>query len=86
VTEAGYAADDLVAGATSADVEAPVGVVLEGGFYALGALARSTAATMEAMTTGGGAAGVGGLLTGGGASPVVAGAGAQFAPWWPELA
>jgi acetoin utilization deacetylase AcuC-like enzyme len=48
VTEAGYAAMASSMRRVAELVGAPLGVVLEGG-YALGALARSVAATMEAM-------------------------------------
>ncbi len=47
VSEAGYAAMTLALRRACASVSCPVGFVLEGG-YALGALARSVAATMEA--------------------------------------
>jgi acetoin utilization deacetylase AcuC-like enzyme len=48
VTEAGYAAMTRSVRALGADLQAPVGALLEGG-YALGALARSVAATMEVL-------------------------------------
>jgi acetoin utilization deacetylase AcuC-like enzyme len=51
VTEAGYAAMTATMRRLSDELDAPLGVVLEGG-YALGALARSVAATMAAMASG----------------------------------
>jgi acetoin utilization deacetylase AcuC-like enzyme len=81
VTEAGFA---TMAGAVRdvcAELEVPVGAVLEGG-YALGALARSVAATMEALS-----AAVGGAE--GGAPSLTAEARAareRLASWWPALA
>jgi acetoin utilization deacetylase AcuC-like enzyme len=48
VTEAGYAAMTRSVRALGAELQAPVGALLEGG-YALGALARSVAATMEVL-------------------------------------
>ncbi len=48
VTEQGFAAMTGVVRALSADLETPLGLVLEGG-YDLGALARSVVATMEAL-------------------------------------
>ena len=47
MTEAGYAAMTLALRRAGVSLGFPVGFVLEGG-YALGALARSVAATMEA--------------------------------------
>jgi len=49
VTEAGYAEMTTAMRRLGEELEAPVGVVLEGG-YALGALARSVAATLEALS------------------------------------
>jgi acetoin utilization deacetylase AcuC-like enzyme len=51
VTEAGFAAMTTAMRRLSEELEVPLGVVLEGG-YALGALARSVAATLEALTAG----------------------------------
>jgi len=48
VTEQGYAAMTTAMRHLSEELEAPLGVVLEGG-YALGALARSVAATLQAL-------------------------------------
>jgi len=50
VTEAGYAAMAAAMRRAGADLDAPIGVVLEGG-YALRALAASTVATLDALTT-----------------------------------
>jgi acetoin utilization deacetylase AcuC-like enzyme len=60
------------------ELGAPVGVVLEGG-YALGALARSTAATLEALGGDGHAPEVE-------ADAVTARAAAHLARWWPLAA
>jgi acetoin utilization deacetylase AcuC-like enzyme len=49
VTEAGYGAMTTAMRRLADELEAPLGVVLEGG-YALGALARSVAATLEALS------------------------------------
>jgi acetoin utilization deacetylase AcuC-like enzyme len=49
LSEAGFAAMAGTMRRVAAELEAPLGAVLEGG-YALGALARSTAATLEVMT------------------------------------
>ena len=48
VTEEGYASMTTAMRHLAEELEAPLGVVLEGG-YALGALARSVAATLEAL-------------------------------------
>jgi acetoin utilization deacetylase AcuC-like enzyme len=78
VTEAGYAAMTSSLLGVGAELGAPVGAVLEGG-YALGALARSVAATMEVMAGGGGGAASAEV------TPLVAAARARLAPWWPVL-
>jgi acetoin utilization deacetylase AcuC-like enzyme len=80
VTEAGFAAISRSVCRAADSVGAPVGCVLEGG-YALGALGRSVAATMEALVEADGAgaeepAGNGALATE---------ARARLARWWPEL-
>jgi len=49
VTEAGYAAMTTAMRRLAEELEVPLGAVLEGG-YALGALARSVAATLEALS------------------------------------
>ncbi len=58
VTEEGFASMARSMSAVCSEMEVPMGCVLEGG-YALGALARSVAATMEAMVDGGGGGGRG---------------------------
>ncbi|HEU4974544.1 MAG TPA: histone deacetylase [Baekduia sp.] len=52
VTDAGYATMSASVRALAAELEVPVGVVLEGG-YALGALARGVATTLEVLSTDG---------------------------------
>ncbi len=52
VTEAGYATMTTAMRRLGEELEAPLGVVLEGG-YELGALARSVAATLEALSSDG---------------------------------
>ena len=51
VTEEGFAAMSCAIARVCASLSAPVGAVLEGG-YALGALGRSVAATLQALSTG----------------------------------
>jgi len=51
VTEAGYATMTTAMRRLGEELEAPVGVVLEGG-YELGALARSVGVTLQALSTG----------------------------------
>jgi acetoin utilization deacetylase AcuC-like enzyme len=51
VTEAGYATMTTAMRRVAEELEAPLGMVLEGG-YELGALARSVAATLEALSVG----------------------------------
>jgi acetoin utilization deacetylase AcuC-like enzyme len=80
VTEAGYAAMTSSLLGVAAAVGAPVGAVLEGG-YALGALARSVAATMDVMAGGGGGGAASAELT-----PLAAAARARLSQWWPSLA
>jgi acetoin utilization deacetylase AcuC-like enzyme len=93
VTEAGYSAMTRSLTRFAASVGAPVGAVLEGG-YALGALGRSVAATMEALAAGAGPSG-----SESSSSPVAESAAqtvpvAPVAEWaargqaefWPELA
>jgi acetoin utilization deacetylase AcuC-like enzyme len=80
VTEQGFAAMAASVRRLGEGVGAPVGVVLEGG-YALGPLARSVAATLEAL---------GGSVARDAAEPVeiapaAAEARARLAPWWPQL-
>jgi acetoin utilization deacetylase AcuC-like enzyme len=80
-TEEGFAAMTRSMRRVCEVLNAPLGCVLEGG-YALGALARSVAATLEAL---GGpvAAGDGG---GGGVAPLAGAAVERLGVWWPGLA
>ena len=83
VTEAGYAAMMRSMRRIGASLGAPVGCVLEGG-YALGALARSVAATLAALQEP--VAPEGAPASGdGAASPVVKQARGRLAEWWPAL-
>jgi acetoin utilization deacetylase AcuC-like enzyme len=100
VTEAGYAAMTEAVTRFAADVGAPVGVVLEGG-YALEALARSWAATMEMLGARYGAGAAAAAVAGAGAGPgpgsdaaagadlpvhhLAVAAAERLAPWWPVL-
>jgi acetoin utilization deacetylase AcuC-like enzyme len=78
LTDESYAAMAAAMRAVAAEVGAPLGVVLEGG-YALDALARSVAATMQSVANGNGAAAEVP------AGPPAERARAHFARWWPEL-
>jgi acetoin utilization deacetylase AcuC-like enzyme len=81
LTETGYAA---MAGSVSracSSLEVPLGCVLEGG-YALGALARSVAATMGALAAHPSAA----AAAGDGVVPIARAARERLARWWPALA
>ena len=84
VTEEGYAAMTRSMRRICRAVEAPLGCVLEGG-YALGALARSVAATLAALQEPIPMAepddGVDGA-----APPLVGEARERLSEWWPELA
>jgi acetoin utilization deacetylase AcuC-like enzyme len=80
VTEAGYRAMTVAMRGVCAELGAPLGAVLEGG-YALEALAQSVAATMW-MLTGELRPGVGGADADGVAARE---ARARLEPWWPEL-
>jgi acetoin utilization deacetylase AcuC-like enzyme len=76
VTEDGYAAMAVLLRDVAREVGAPLGVLLEGG-YDLGALARSVAATMEALMDGrAGAIAV---------DPLATQAAARVERWWPSL-
>ncbi|MGI8505559.1 MAG: histone deacetylase family protein [Solirubrobacteraceae bacterium] len=90
VTEAGFAAMTASMRDVGAELQAPLGGVLEGG-YALGALARSVAATLEALSAapgvGPGGSGVGPGGSGGPAMvPEARAARGRLAQWWPSLA
>jgi acetoin utilization deacetylase AcuC-like enzyme len=78
LTEEGFAAMTYSIRDVSDSVGAPVGCVLEGG-YALGALGRSVAATMEALVEPDGAP------AHEPAGPLVEEARARLARWWPSL-
>jgi acetoin utilization deacetylase AcuC-like enzyme len=82
VTEEGYAAMTAAMLETSRSIGAPLGCVLEGG-YALGALAQSVAATLEALilVSGGAAADVEMLAP----APVAEAARERLREWWPAL-
>jgi acetoin utilization deacetylase AcuC-like enzyme len=83
VTEAGFAAMTRAVRRACTSAGAALGFVLEGG-YALGALARSVAATMGELTpeVPADADGAQGL----GVSPLAAQARERLARWWPALA
>ncbi len=83
VTEQGYAAMTRSMRRVAEELEAPVGCVLEGG-YALDALARSVAATLEALREPVAAGEVRGGLDGA-APPVVDAALERLSEWWPAL-
>ncbi len=80
VTEAGFAAMATALRRACAELAAPLGCVLEGG-YALSALARSVIATLEALTAplGGPSAEKTGV------APLAAAARKRLAPLWPQL-
>ena len=82
VTEAGYAAMTRSIRAVCAELEAALGAVLDGG-YALAALARSVAVTMEVLAgpDGGGAA-----RADMGVSPLAVAVRQRLREWWPALA
>jgi acetoin utilization deacetylase AcuC-like enzyme len=79
VTEAGYAAMTAVVRRFAAELGVPVGLVLEGG-YALGALARSLAATLEVLAADE-------VPDAGSAPPhpLAVHAAARLNRWWPTL-
>jgi acetoin utilization deacetylase AcuC-like enzyme len=78
VTDGGFAAMASSMRRVADSLGVPVGGVLEGG-YALGALGRSVVATLGALAS----PGVAGAVGPGG--PLVSGAVARLAPWWPGL-
>ncbi len=79
LTEAGYAAMTRAVRAASASVGAALGCVLEGG-YALGALARSVAATMRELSLDPpGAPDIAPVV------PLAQAARERLATWWPTL-
>lgn len=81
VTEAGFAAMAASVRRLGQELEAPVGAVLEGG-YALGPLARSVAATLEAMGPAAGPRADGAAAL----TPLARDALARLKPRWPALA
>jgi acetoin utilization deacetylase AcuC-like enzyme len=83
VTEAGYAAMARLVSRVCSELEVPVGCVLEGG-YALGALARSVAATMEALVVP--APAPADAPAPDGVAPIARAARERVARWWPALA
>ncbi|PZS06980.1 MAG: histone deacetylase [Solirubrobacterales bacterium] len=86
VTEAGFAAMAASMRAVCRSLGAPIGCVLEGG-YALEPLARSVAATLEALGGGAEPAASTGAATGAsvGVAPVARAAQERLARWWPGL-
>ncbi len=81
VTDDGFAAMTTAMRRIGAEVQAPLGFVLEGG-YALGALSRSVARTMEAMAAPPAGDGGGPAV---GSSPFAVEAAKRLARWWPAL-
>jgi acetoin utilization deacetylase AcuC-like enzyme len=79
VTEEGYAAMAASVSAACSGMDVPLGCVLEGG-YALGALARSVAATMEALADDAPAGAAAEVV------PLAESARERLARWWPALA
>jgi acetoin utilization deacetylase AcuC-like enzyme len=78
LTEDGYAAMTTTMRRLAAELGAPLGCVLEGG-YALGALARSVAATMSALVDGSEPVQLVEV------DPFAAEARTRLARWWPSL-
>jgi acetoin utilization deacetylase AcuC-like enzyme len=83
VTEDGFAAMTRAMRRVGEALDAPVGCVLEGG-YALGALARSVAATLAALQEPVSTDGTW-LGADGASSPVVDQARERLSEWWPAL-
>jgi acetoin utilization deacetylase AcuC-like enzyme len=81
VTEAGFGAMAASIRRLGQELDAPFGAVLEGG-YALGPLARSVAATLEALSPS--SEGAGDAVAD--VAPLAREALARLAPWWPALA
>ncbi len=81
VTERGFAAMTSTMRHVCEELEVPLGCVLEGG-YALDALARSVAATIEALS---GTAADDRVRAGGAELPEVGSAQDWLREWWPEL-
>ena len=83
VTEEGFAAMTRAIACVCASLAAPVGAVLEGG-YALGALGRSVAATLQALSTESAPDGTSSPAAG--LTPIARQARARLAEFWPQLA
>jgi acetoin utilization deacetylase AcuC-like enzyme len=81
VTDSGFGAMAAALRDAGGELGAPVGAVLEGG-YALDALGRGVAVTMEQLAEPAGSD----PLTGGQLAPVAARARARLAEWWPGVA
>jgi acetoin utilization deacetylase AcuC-like enzyme len=81
VTEEGFAAMAASIRRLGLELAVPVGAVLEGG-YALGPLARSVAATLEALSPFAQAPPDGAVAL----APLAREAQARLEPWWPALA
>jgi acetoin utilization deacetylase AcuC-like enzyme len=79
VTEAGFAGMTRSLRAVAAELDVPLGAVLEGG-YALDALARSVAATLEVL-----GAPAAARADADGIAPVAAAARGRLTQWWPSL-
>jgi acetoin utilization deacetylase AcuC-like enzyme len=77
VTETGFAAMASSVRAAACELEVPLGLVLEGG-YALGPLARSVAATLEALNAEQVPRGVG-------VAELASEARRRLSPFWPAL-
>jgi acetoin utilization deacetylase AcuC-like enzyme len=80
LTEAGFAEMTRTMRRVCAEIDAPLGFVLEGG-YAVGALSRSVAATLEAMS----GRSDGNQAPGSAQHPLAAEARRRVARWWPAL-
>ncbi len=85
VTEDGYAAMARSVRRVGAELQAPVGCVLEGG-YALAALARSVAATLAALSAPSPDVGMLEEVDEVALAPAAAEARRRLAQWWPALA
>jgi acetoin utilization deacetylase AcuC-like enzyme len=83
VTEAGFAAMAHAVARACQSLSAPVGGVLEGG-YALGALGRSVAATLQAFSAPPSVAGPA-RAPEAGVAPIAREARDRLAEWWPQL-
>jgi acetoin utilization deacetylase AcuC-like enzyme len=81
VTDSGFGAMAAALRDAGGELGAPVGAVLEGG-YALDALGRGVAVTMEQLAAPAGSDGLLGLEV----APVAARARARLAQWWPGVA